>query len=528
MLGAILGDIIGSTYEFANTKDYNFDLFPAGSNYTDDTVLTVAVADAIINNINYGENIQQWARKYPHPKGAYGGSFSKWIYQDNPKPYNSFGNGSAMRVSPVGWLFTTEEEVLSQAKKSAECTHNHLEGIKGAQATAIALFFARKGKDKAFIKNYIEKNFGYNLDRSVDEIRKSYSFDVSCQGTVPESLICFLESTSFDDAIRNAISIGGDSDTIGAIVGGIAEAFYGIPAELAEKAESFLPNDMLNVIDEFRKRRVEKSSETSLELTADSKILQKRYSELKKSFSELFLQRQNMLQHEEPLLAALYLQKVGQKQYEAFCLNIELAKLKQEMSLLQAYINRNEKPNIRAVNAEIEILFKAYQEQIETEAQRLSMATEFLKSKFLSPEETQKVKEIYYIIVKRLHPDLNPNLPESYKELLVKAKIAYDMLDLPTLHEILLKLNLDEYLSGSIALPDLQEIVIKLEKNITKLTQQITELNEKFPFMYKVNLFNDEWIKNTNEETEKQISELKAEIEKTQTYVTLLKEWQPK
>ncbi len=254
MLGSILGDIIGSTYEFANTKDYNFDFFPAGSNYTDDSILTIAVADAILNNIDYGKSIQKWARKYPHPKGSYGGAFSKWIYQDNPKPYNSFGNGSAMRVSPVGWLFDTEADVLTEAKKSAECTHNHPEGIKGAQATAVAIFFARKGKDKASIKKYIEQNFGYNLDRTVDEIKKTYSFNESCQGTVPESLVCFLESTSFEDAVRKAIFIGGDSDTIGAIVGGIGETFYGIPQDLQEKAMSYLPDDMRNVIQAFKNR----------------------------------------------------------------------------------------------------------------------------------------------------------------------------------------------------------------------------------------------------------------------------------
>lgn len=523
MLGSILGDIIGSTYEFANTKDYNFELFPIGSDYTDDTVLTVAVADAIINNADYGKTIQQWAQRYPHPKGAYGGSFSKWMYQQNPKPYNSFGNGSAMRVSAVGWLFHTEEKVLEEARKSAECTHNHPEGIKGAQATAMAVFFARKRKDKAFIKDYIEEKFGYNLSRLVYDIAQGYSFNETCQGTVPEAITCFLESHSFEDAIRKGISIGGDSDTIGAIVGGIAEAFYGIPKNLEEKAITYLPEDILKVLSEFRK----KINTSSIDLSPKIKALQKRYAELKKEFSDLFLQRQNMLQHEEPLLTALYLQKIGQKQYESYCLNVELSKLKQRLSLLQAYINRNEKPDVQAVDAEIESAFAIYQQKIEAEAYRLAKATDFLKSEFLSAEESRKIKEIYYIIVKRLHPDLNPGLPDSAKELFVKAKLAYDLMNLPMLHEILLKLNLDKDDFSSVSMPDLPEIVKRLQENVAKLKEQIDGLNMKFPFIHRENIFNENWVKAENDKADSQIKALKSEVEKTQNYITLLEEWQP-
>lgn len=192
--------------------------------------------------------------KYPNPMGAYGTSFLRWMYSEEQKPYGSFGNGSAVRVSSIGWLFDDEQQVLDEARKSAECTHNHPEGIKGAQATAIALFFARKGKDKTFIKNYIEQNFGYKFHRTVDEIRKNYRFNETCQGTVPEALTCFFESENFEDAIRKAISIGGDSDTIGTIVGGIAEAYYGISKEFADKAMSFLPDDMKEVVEKFQKK----------------------------------------------------------------------------------------------------------------------------------------------------------------------------------------------------------------------------------------------------------------------------------
>ncbi len=252
MLGSIFGDIAGSTYEFFNTRDYHFEMFPLGSNYTDDSVLTIAVADAALHAKDYGKTIHQWAMKYPNPKGAYGSSFLRWMDSETQKPYGSYGNGSAMRVSSIGWLFDTEQKVLDEARESAECTHNHPEGIKGAQAAAVAVFLARNGKDKTYIKHYIEQNFGYKFDRSVDEIRKNYSFNETCQGTLPEALICFFESGNFEDAIRNAISIGGDSDTIGAITGGIAEAYYGIPLHFAQRAVSFLPDDMKIVLKDFQ------------------------------------------------------------------------------------------------------------------------------------------------------------------------------------------------------------------------------------------------------------------------------------
>lgn len=523
MLGSILGDIIGSTYEFSNTRDYNFEMFPSGSNYTDDSVLTVAVADAVMRKQDYGKTIHTWAMKYPEPMGAYGTSFLRWMYAHEQQPYGSFGNGSAMRVSAIGWLFDTEADVIAEARKSAECTHNHPEGIKGAQATAIAVFFARKGKDKAFIQSYIEQAFDYSFHKTVDEIRQTYSFNETCQGTVPEALTCFFESHSFEDALRKGISIGGDSDTIGAIVGGIAEAFYGIPDELAEKALTFLPDDMLLVLSEFRKR----TSHTSIDLSAETKALQKLFAELKKEFSELFLKKQNMLQHEEPLLTALYLEKVGRKKYEAYCLNVELAKLKQRLALLQAYINRNEKPDVPAVDAEIETAFAKYQKTIEAEAQRLAGATEFLKGKFLPPEEVQKVKEIYYIIVKRLHPDVNPNLSERDKKLFVRAQLAYEMMELSTLHEILMKLNLEKDDLSPISTPDLPELVARLQTNVNQLKNQIDGLNKKFPFIHQDHIFDENWVKAQNDEADSQIETLKNEIEKTRNYVTLLEEWQP-
>lgn len=224
MLGAICGDIMGSKYERMNVKNTDFPTFSEGCRYTDDTTLTIAVADAIMNGKDYAETIREYAKE--HPGVGYGKSFIKWCSDENSKPYNSWGNGSAMRVSPVGWLFNTLEEVEAEAEKTAVITHNHPEGIKGAQAIAAAVFLAKKGDTKEGIKKYIEDRFGYDLDRTIDEIRPIYEFDVSCQGSVPESIIAFLESTDYESCVRLGISIGGDSDTIAAMSGSIAEAYY--------------------------------------------------------------------------------------------------------------------------------------------------------------------------------------------------------------------------------------------------------------------------------------------------------------
>jgi ADP-ribosyl-[dinitrogen reductase] hydrolase len=250
MLGALIGDIVGSVYEWDNIKTTNFPFFSPKCFFTDDSVLTVATAKVLMSGIGYTEAYQDFARRYPGR--GYGGNFHGWIYAEHPQPYNSWGNGSAMRVSPVGFAFDTVDEVLAEAERSAAMTHNHPEGIKGAQATALAILLARQGMPQEKIRTEIVDRFGYNLDRTLAEIRPGYAFDVSCQGSVPEAIIAFLESTDFEDAIRKAISIGGDSDTIACITGGIAEAFYGgVPAELAEQAYTYLPDEFIEVIDAF-------------------------------------------------------------------------------------------------------------------------------------------------------------------------------------------------------------------------------------------------------------------------------------
>jgi ADP-ribosylglycohydrolase len=250
MIGAVSGDIIGSVYEARPIKTKDFPLFHPRCRFTDDTVLTVAVADAILSGSSYRDSIRDWGRRYPH--AGYGGSFIGWLQEDEPRPYGSWGNGSAMRVSPVGFAFETEEEVLDHARRSAEVSHNHREGIKGAQAVALALFMARRGGDKTVMRRELSDRFGYNLDRTVQEIRPGYRFDVSCQGSVPEAIIAFLDSDSWEDAVRNAVSLGGDSDTLAAMAGGIAEAFYGrVPDDVRRQSEELLDPPLLEVVRRF-------------------------------------------------------------------------------------------------------------------------------------------------------------------------------------------------------------------------------------------------------------------------------------
>ncbi len=253
MYGAIAGDVIGSAYEGGGLKHFDFQLFSEYSCFTDDTVLTVAIASAIMDESDYAEVMIELGRKYPF--AGYGKSFKEWLINPEIGPYNSWGNGAAMRVSPIGFAIDQEEKVLAEAKKTAEVSHNHPEGIKGAQATALAIYLARNRNNKEEIRTIITDRFGYDLDRSVDDIRPGYTFDVSCQGSVPESIISFLDSDDYESCIRNAVSLGGDTDTMACIAGGIAEAYYGdIPSYILEEVKMRLPEDLLTTIELFQMR----------------------------------------------------------------------------------------------------------------------------------------------------------------------------------------------------------------------------------------------------------------------------------
>lgn len=257
MIGAVAGDVIGSVYEYNPAQSKDFELFTPRSLYTDDTVITCAVASAILTGRDYGVEIKRFGHLYPNED--YGGSFRTWLAASSNAPYNSWGNGSAMRVSPVGFAFEAEKEILDEARRSAEVTHNHPEGIKGAQATALAIFMARRGASKADIRSELESRFAYNLHQTLDEIRPHYSYDVSCQGCVPQSIIAFLESEDFEDALRNSIFLGGDADTMASITGGIAQAFYGgVPQSIDRQTRACLPQDLLEIIQDFEKKFMQK------------------------------------------------------------------------------------------------------------------------------------------------------------------------------------------------------------------------------------------------------------------------------
>jgi ADP-ribosylglycohydrolase len=261
MIGAIAGDIIGSVYEHHPIKTKDFPLFHLQCGFTDDTVLTIAIAKAILADRNYLQVVWEMGRKYPY--AGYGASFIQWLQSTVPKPYHSWGNGSAMRVSPVGFAFDTIDTVLQEAARTAEISHNHPEGVKGAQATALSVYLARTTRDKTLIRREVVDRFGYDLDRTVEDIRPSYGFDVSCQGTVPEAIIAFLDSDSYEDAVRNAISLGGDSDTLACITGGIAEAYYGpIASHILNKVQACLTEDLWQITEQFcRQYGMEKSNQ---------------------------------------------------------------------------------------------------------------------------------------------------------------------------------------------------------------------------------------------------------------------------
>lgn len=251
MLGAIIGDIAGSVYERFHIKTKDFPFFGKYCRFTDDSVCTIAVADMLLHDLPPAETMQTWCRRYPGR--GYGGNFGDWIYADPPKPYNSYGNGAAMRVSPVAFLNRNDlDAALSASDKVTEITHNHPEGMKGARATTHAICLAFQGDNPEDIRRIIASEYGYDLTQTVDEIRPDYSFDVTCQGSVPQAITCALESVSYEDAVRNAISLGGDSDTLAAIAGPIAEALHGVPDELKEQTETRYLTDAPDILEVIR------------------------------------------------------------------------------------------------------------------------------------------------------------------------------------------------------------------------------------------------------------------------------------
>lgn len=265
IIGAIAGDVIGSAYEFNPTRDHDFELFTPQSTFTDDTVLTMANAEWLLEDEHHTHEklvgiMQDMCHKYPNR--GYGGRFARWITDPDSQPYNSLGNGSAMRVSPVGYYARTLDEALELAQVSAEVTHNHPEGIKGAQATAAAIFMARRGKSKAEIRDYVEKTFGYDLSRTLEEIRPTFTFDETCPRTVPEAIICYLEGKDYEDVVRLSVALAGDADTIAAIAGAIASATQDVPAAITQRVISLLNDEFCSTLLRFNELVAKREDDT--------------------------------------------------------------------------------------------------------------------------------------------------------------------------------------------------------------------------------------------------------------------------
>jgi len=254
MIGAIIGDIVGSRFEFGDPPQENFELFTPECNFTDDTICTVAIADAVMNGKSYKESLQYWCRRYPDPMGGYGSRFYSWFNSDNPQPNNSCGNGSAMRVSPIGWLFDDINQTKEEARKSAEVSHNHEEGIKGAECVASLIHWLRTCRvPKEKVESRVKRIYGYEIPslKDIYRIGRLGHFDATCQETVPMAVRCFLESNNFEEAIRLSVMVDGDTDTKADITGAIAAAYYDVPDDMVEKALSYLPGDILDIVEQF-------------------------------------------------------------------------------------------------------------------------------------------------------------------------------------------------------------------------------------------------------------------------------------
>ena len=295
MIGAIIGDIVGSRFEFNPTNAYDFKFFDKACAFTDDTICTIGIADAILKGVDFGSSLHAWCQRYPHPMGAYGGRFNVWVHSSHPEPYGSFGNGSAMRVSPVAWAYADRKEMLQKAAESASCTHNHPEGIKGAQTVALGIFKALQERvindykplNKSQIDLVINKcveHSGYNIQ--IEKKAVQNEFDETCQGTVPVALWIISQSTDFEDAVRRAVSLGADADTLGAIVGSMAEAIWGIPPEMLEMAMRYLPPEMKKVVLEFYDRYANVSQMKYYEALRKSRFVADSFTILKADGTE--------------------------------------------------------------------------------------------------------------------------------------------------------------------------------------------------------------------------------------------------
>jgi type I restriction enzyme M protein len=529
MIGAIIGDIVGSRFEFNNHRSKEFDLFGEGCFATDDSIMTLAVAKAIMEAMKVGKPsnrgcdrdfhvrlsdltvkyMQEIGRKYPNC--GFGGMFYKWVFSNDPKPYNSFGNGAAMRVSPVGFVAQSEWDVEHLTKTVTAVTHDHDEGIKGATATVVAIYMARNGARKSEIRERITHDY-YPLDFKIDDIRATYRFNETCQGTVPQAIECFLESTTFEDSIRTAISLGGDSDTIAAITGAIAEAYYGVPEDIKKKALAYLDEELRAIYNEwtaFVPTGGEQHDGSQISVVVpfqDFEKLKDSVEKLRTELSMLVLERDELLYVECKNIEMAYMLSIGGLEYKAYEIECAILRLKRKAELIQAKKNRQEKVVLFKIEELLDIEFAKYQAKLNEQVDKMNAALERSNSQPLSEEETRELKKLYRAIVKSLHPDIHPDLSEAKIQLFYNAMTAYENGDVNGLRIISAMVTEPALLEEK---PDVIPQLMKEKERLSKLLQsvkdRIAEIKSEYPYTMKS-------LVQSSEKTEARKAELEASI----------------
>lgn len=583
MLGAIAGDIIGSRFEFANYRGADFELFNDQSRFTDDSVMTLAVGQALLESVARGfwpgeakgreealrsisqlarEKMVYWGRQYPHC--GYGGRFQKWLQEEEPQAYHSFGNGAAMRVSAAGWLGRNLRESIDLAQAVTRVSHDHPLGLQGAEATAVAIYLARAGASKEELRWALQAAF-YPLNFTIADLRPHYTFNESCQGTVPQAMVAFLEADSWEESVRLAVSLGGDSDTLAAIAGSIAEAFYGVPPAIGERALTYLPQPLRKVYLEWRQFWRERAPEFSpqprwrqelgelyavdlqtapppkpleadpnstsalnpspesassaseeidraLELVVNERReeLKARNAQLREVLTELLAQRDDLLQHQAVHLKNSYTLALGGLEYKILEVNTRVRRLERQIELARQALNRRQKPDWQEIEERLEGELAQYQELLKEKIKELEKALDFTKRAVpLSDEEALELKKLYRQLVRRLHPDLNPNLSPAQQALFRRILEAYSQGDLLSLR--LLSQLSDEGLEDqahSSSLDELEREHERLEEERQELAQQIAKILGRFPFTVAQLLEDPAQLQKRRQELQEQLDSL--------------------